>query len=212
MPTKYRRMKTDMDKPEGSKHTMGKNRMEMFSDGVIAIIITIMVLELRGPHEFTFAALQPLGPKVLSYLLSFVTIGIFWGHHHHLLHAVHHVTRGVLWANLHFLFWLSLIPAVTAWMGEHQFHRVPVAVYGAVILLVGVSFRVLQHVLARHHDGVSPLARTLEQRLKARFSFVAYAAAIALAFVYEWLTIVIYFGVAAMWLLPDKHLEAAAEE
>jgi uncharacterized membrane protein len=139
---------------------MGKNRLEMFSDGVIAIIITIMVLELRGPHEFSFEALQPLGPKLLSYVLSFVTIGIFWSHHHHLLHAVHHVNRAVLWANLHFLFWLSLIPSVTAWMGEHQFHRVPVAVYGAVVLMVGVSYRLLEQVLVKFHDKESMLARS----------------------------------------------------
>ena len=191
---------------------MGKNRLEMFSDGVIAIIITIMVLELRGPHEFSFEALQPLGPKLLSYVLSFVTIGIFWSHHHHLLHAVHHVNRAVLWANLHFLFWLSLIPSVTAWMGEHQFHRVPVAVYGAVVLMVGVSYRLLERVLVKFHDKESALARTVDQNLKSWFSFAAYAAAIPLAFVAEWLTMLIYFGVAALWLLPDKRLEVAAAE
>ena len=189
---------------------MGKNRLEMFSDGVIAIIITIMVLELRGPHEFSFEALQPLGPKLLSYVLSFVTIGIFWSHHHHLLHAVHHVNRAVLWANLHFLFWLSLIPSVTAWMGEHQFHRVPVALYGAVVLMVGVSYRLLERVLVKFHDKESALARTVDQNLKSWFSFAAYAAAIPLAFVAEWLTMLIYFGVAALWLLPDKRLEAIA--
>jgi uncharacterized membrane protein len=191
---------------------MGKNRLEMFSDGVIAIIITIMVLELRGPHEFSFEALQPLGPKLLSYVLSFVTIGIFWSHHHHLLHAVHHVNRAVLWANLHFLFWLSLIPSVTAWMGEHQFHRVPVALYGAVVLMVGVSYRLLERVLVKFHDKESALARTVDQNLKSWFSFAAYAAAIPLAFVAEWLTMLIYFGVAALWLLPDKRLEVAAAE
>ena len=191
---------------------MGKNRLEMFSDGVIAIIITIMVLELRGPHEFSFEALQPLGPKLLSYVLSFVMIGIFWSHHHHLLHAVHHVNRAVLWANLHFLFWLSLIPSVTAWMGEHQFHRVPVAVYGAVVLMVGVSYRLLEQVLVKFHDKESMLARSVGQNLKAWFSFAAYAAAIPLAFVAEWFTMVIYFGVAALWLLPDKRLEGGAVE
>jgi uncharacterized membrane protein len=191
---------------------MGKNRLEMFSDGVIAIIITIMVLELRGPHEFSFEALQPLGPKLLSYVLSFVTIGIFWNHHHHLLHAVHNVNRAVLWANLHFLFWLSLIPSVTAWMGEHQFHRVPVALYGAVVLMVGVSYRLLERVLVKFHDKESALARTVDQNLKSWFSFAAYAAAIPLAFVAEWLTMLIYFGVAALWLLPDKRLEVAAAE
>ena len=191
---------------------MGKNRLEMFSDGVIAIIITIMVLELRGPHEFSFEALQPLGPKLLSYVLSFVTIGIFWSHHHHLLHAVHHVNRAVLWANLHFLFWLSLIPSVTAWMGEHQFHRVPVALYGAVVLMVGVSYRLLERVLVKFHDKESALARTVDQNLKSWFSFAAYAAAIPLAFVAEWLTMLIYFGVAALWLLTDKRLEVAAAE
>ena len=191
---------------------MGKNRLEMFSDGVIAIVITIMVLELRGPHEFSFEALQPLGPKLLSYVLSFVTIGIFWSHHHHLLHAVHHVNRAVLWANLHFLFWLSLIPSVTAWMGEHQFHRVPVAVYGAVVLMVGVSYRLLEQVLVKFHDKESALARTVDQNLKSWFSFAAYAAAIPLAFVAEWLTMLIYFGVAALWLLPDKRLEGIAVE
>jgi uncharacterized membrane protein len=189
---------------------MGKNRLEMFSDGVIAIIITIMVLELRGPHEFSFEALQPLGPKLLSYVLSFVTIGIFWSHHHHLLHAVHHVNRGVLWANLHFLFWLSLIPSVTAWMGEHQFHQVPVAVYGAVVLISGVSYRLLEHVLVKFHDKESALVRTAGQNAKSWFSFAAYAAAIPLAFVAEWMTMAIYFGVAALWLLPDKRLEAIA--
>lgn len=200
------------DGPEGGRHAMGKNRLEMFSDGVIAIVITIMVLELRGPHEFSFEALQPLGPKLLSYVLSFVTIGIFWSHHHHLLHSVHHVNRAVLWANLHFLFWLSLIPAATAWMGEHQFHRVPVAVYGGLVLMVGVSYRVLERVLVTFHDKESALARTVGQNVKAWFSFAAYAAAIPLAFVAEWLTVLIYFGVAALWLLPDKRLETIAGE
>jgi uncharacterized membrane protein len=191
---------------------MGKNRLEMFSDGVIAIIITIMVLELRGPSEFSFAALEPLFPKLLSYLLSFLTIAIFWNHHHHLLHVVHHVNRAVLWANLHLLFWLSLVPSVTAWMGEHRFHRVPVATYGCVVLMAGISYWILVRVLVRSQGKDSPLAQAVGKDMKTPLSFVAYAVAIPLAFAYEWLTMTIYFAVAALWLLPDKRLESIARE
>ncbi|MGA8391020.1 MAG: TMEM175 family protein [Burkholderiaceae bacterium] len=191
---------------------MGKNRLEMFSDGVIAIIITIMVLELKGPGQFDFASLQPLIPKLLSYLLSFVTVAIFWSNHHHLLHAVHHVNGAILWANMHWLFWLSLIPAVTAWMGEHQFHRVPVATYGCVVLMTGIAYRVLVRVLVASQGDDSELARTTRNDMKSRLSFAAYLLAIPLAFVAEWLTIVIFFAVSVAWLLPDKRLELIAKE
>jgi uncharacterized membrane protein len=184
----------------------------MFSDGVIAIIITIMVLELRGPATFDFEALKPLFPKLLSYLLSFVTIAIFWTHHHHLLHAVHHVNRAIVWANLHLLFWLSLIPSVTAWMGEHRFHRVPVAVYGCVVLLAGLAYWLLVRVLLRYHGQDSPLAQAVGHDPRTKWSLAAYVAAIPLSFVTEWLTMTLYFSVAVMWLLPDKRLEAISTE
>jgi uncharacterized membrane protein len=177
---------------------MGKNRLEMFSDGVIAIIITIMVLELRGPHEFSFEALQPLGPKLLSYVLSFVTIGIFWSHHHHLLHAVHHVNRAVLWANLHFLFWLSLIPSVTAWMGEHQFHRVPVAVYGAVVL----RSVPIEQVLA--------IKESMRRQQEPKACFVCSLRARSAGLCGQWVTMVIYFGGTVLW--PHARLRGAVAD
>lgn len=188
---------------------MGKNRLEGFSDGVIAIIITIMVLEMKVPNGADLAALQPLIPVFISYVLSFAYVGIYWNNHHHLLHATRQVNGTVLWANMHFLFWLSLIPFVTGWMGTNRFSTVPVALYGAVLLMTGVSSAILVRVLLRNHEGDSALARALTGDIKARVSLSAYLAAIVLAFVSAWLALALYFAVAAMWIVPSRRIERA---
>jgi uncharacterized membrane protein len=186
---------------------MTRNRLEAFSDGVIAIIITIMVLELRPPHETSLTALGPLAPVFLSYVLSFVYLGIYWSNHHHLLQVVEHVSGGVLWANLHLLFWLSLVPFVTAWMGENRFAPVPVAVYGGVLLLAGIAYFILTRALLRIHSRDSTLATALGRDFKGKISIVVYVAAIGLAFVRPWLGCVLYLAVAIMWLVPDRRIE-----
>lgn len=186
---------------------MTRNRMEAFSDGVIAIIITIMVLELRPPHEATFSALRPLAPVFLSYILSFVYLGIYWSNHHHLSQAVEHVSGGVLWANLHLLFWLSLIPFVTAWMGENGFAAMPVALYGVVLLFAAIAYFILTRVLLRIHAADSMLAIALGRDLKGKISIVIYVAGIGLALVRPWLACVFYVAVAIIWLVPDRRIE-----
>ena len=186
---------------------MTRNRLEAFSDGVIAIIITIMVLELRAPHEVTFAALRPLAPVFLSYVLSFVILGIYWSNHHHLLQVVEHVSGGVLWANLHLLFWLSLTPFVTAWMGENGFAAVPVALYGVVLLFAAIAYFILTRALLRIHAADSRLAVALGRDFKGKISIVIYVAAIALAFVSSWLACALYVAVVIMWLVPDRRIE-----
>jgi uncharacterized membrane protein len=186
---------------------MTKNRLEGFSDGVIAIIITIMVLELRVPHEASPSALVPLVPVFLSYVLSFVFLGIYWSNHHHLLHAVQHVSGGVLWANLHLLFWLSLIPFVTAWMGENHFAPWSVALYGTVLLLSAIAYYILTRTLISLHGADSLLRKAVGRDFKGLISTVIYLVAIPLALVKWWLACGLYVLVAIMWLVPDRRIE-----
>lgn len=186
---------------------MTKTRMEAFSDGVIAIIITIMVLELKVPEGADFASLRPLLPVALSYVLSFIFLGIYWSNHHHLLHAVDHVDGRILWANLHLLFWLSLVPFVTAWMGENHFAAGPVALYGAVMFFAGVAYFFLVRALLAHHGVNSLLATALGWDFKGKISMLIYLVAIPLAFVRWWLACALYLTVSCMWLIPDRRIE-----
>ena len=181
--------------------------MEAFSDGVIAIIITIMVLELRVPHDANWRSLIPIAPVFLSYVLSFVFVGIYWSNHHHLLQVVERVNGGVLWANLHLLFWLSLTPFVTAWMGENRFAAVPVALYGGVLLGAAIAYFILARSLLAIHLPDSPLATALGADFKGKISMVIYLLAIPLAFVKPWLACSLYILVAVMWLVPDRRIE-----
>ena len=186
---------------------MTKNRMEAFSDGVIAIIITIMVLELKVPQGADLSTLAPLIPVFLSYVLSFVFLGIYWNNHHHLLHAVEHVDGRILWANLHLLFWLSLTPFVTAWMGENQFARAPVALYGTVLLFAAIAYFILVRALLARHGPKSVLANALGRDFKGKISMVIYLVAVPLAFVKWWLACALYVLVSIMWLVPDRRIE-----
>ena len=186
---------------------MSKGRLEAFSDGVIAIIITIMVLELRVPHEAGWRALIPVAPVFLSYVLSFVFLGIYWSNHHHLLQVVQHVSGGVLWANLHLLFWLSLIPFATGWMGENKFGAVPAALYGVVLLGAAIAYFMLARALLSIHEPDSLLAIALGADFKGKISMVIYLVAIPLAFVRSWMACAIYVLVAVMWLVPDRRIE-----
>lgn len=188
---------------------MNKGRLEAFSDGVIAILITIMVLELKVPHEPSFAALRPLFPVLLSYILSFIYLGIYWSNHHHLFQAVQQVKGNVLWANLHLLFWLSLIPFVTAWTGENHFAALPVALYGFVLLFSAIAYYILSRALIANHGQGSTLATALGQDFKGKVSVVIYAIAILLSFVNAWAACLLYIVVAVMWLIPDRRLEKA---
>lgn len=188
---------------------MNKDRLEAFSDGVIAIIITIMVLELKVPHEANLAALGPLFPVFLSYILSFINLGIYWNNHHHLLQAIRHVNGKVLWANLHLLFWLSLIPFVTAWAGENNFAPLPVAFYGIVLLCAAIAYWILTNVLIARHGKNSILATALGRDFKGKLSIVIYAVAITLAFIKSWLACLFYVLVTVMWLIPDRRIEKA---
>jgi uncharacterized membrane protein len=186
--------------------------LEAFSDGVIAIIITIMVLEMKVPHGNDLAALRPLIPVFVSYVLSFAYVGIYWNNHHHMLHAAAQVNGAILWANLHLLFWLSLIPFVTGWMGENHFAALPVALYGVVLLMAGAAYTILANALIRRHGPESTLARALGRDFKGKVSLVAYVLAIPLAFVNNWIAMAVYFAVAAMWLIPDRRIETALAE
>jgi uncharacterized membrane protein len=186
---------------------MTRNRLEAFSDGVIAIIITIMVLELRVPNGSTVSALRPLAPVFLSYVLSFVFIGIYWSNHHHLLQVVEHVSGRVLWANLHLLFWLSLIPFVTAWVGQNHFAAMPVALYGFVLLCSALAYFILTRALLAIHAEDSVLATALGNDFKGKISIVLNLIAISLALVRAWLALAIYIVVAVIWLVPDKRIE-----
>jgi uncharacterized membrane protein len=186
---------------------MTKNRLEAFSDGVIAIIITIMVLEFKIPHDATWRALVPLAPIFLSYALSFVFVGIYWSNHHHLLQVVENVNGAVLWANLHLLFWLSLTPFVTGWMGENKFAAVPVALYGVVLLCAAIAYFILARSLLSIHAPDSVLATALGADFKGKISMVIYLFAIPLAFVRPWLACSLYVLVAVMWLVPDRRIE-----
>ncbi len=186
---------------------MTKGRLEAFSDGVIAIIITIMVLELRAPHDPNPAALLPLIPVFLSYLLSFVFLGIYWSNHHHLLQAVQHVNGSVLWANLHLLFWLSLVPFVTGWMGQNHFARWTLAIYGMVLLLSAIAYSILVQTLLSQHGRESVLGNALGSDFKGKVSMVIYLVAIPLALVQWWLACALYVLVEIIWLVPDRRIE-----
>lgn len=186
---------------------MNKGRLEAFSDGVIAIIITIMVLELKTPHHAEITALQPLIPVVLSYVLSFIYVGIYWNNHHHMLHAVKQVRGAALWANLHLLFWLSIIPFVTSWMGENHFAQWPVALYGFILLMNAVSFRMLAAVLVKQAGTDSPLARAYGKDFKGKGSMLIYAIALGLTFVDARISLALYALVAILWFIPDPRIE-----
>jgi uncharacterized membrane protein len=191
---------------------MGKGRIETFSDGVIAVIITIMVLEMKVPHGADPAALAPLIPIFLSYVLSFVFVAIYWNNHHHLFHAVHHVTGATLWANMHLLFWLSLVPFATGWMDENHFAPVTVAAYGFVLLCAGIAYVILTRVLLANHPADSLLHKALGSDLKGKISVVLYIVAIALAFWLTWVALAIYAVVALTWLVPDRRFERLLAE
>src|SRR5256885_181331 len=186
---------------------MNKGRMEAFSDGVLAVIITIMVLEMKSPHGATIAALKSVIPVFLSYILSFVNVGIYWNNHHHLLHATQRVNGATLWANLHLLFWLSLVPFSTVWMDENHFQSWPVAVYGIVLLMAGVAYFILTKSLIQLHGKGSTLAMSIGTDTKGKLSLALYAAAIPLAFAKPWIAGACYVIVAVIWLLPDRRIE-----
>lgn len=191
---------------------MGKNRLEAFSDGVLAIIITIMVLEMKVPRGADLAALNPVLPVFLSYLLSFVYLAIYWNNHHHMLHATRRVTGAILWANLHLLFWLSLFPFVTGWMGENHFAPAPMALYGVVLLMAAVAYFVLQHAIIASQGVNSLLAKAVGRDLKGKLSPVLYGTAIVAAFFEPWIAHSIYVFVALMWLVPDRRIERVLGE
>jgi uncharacterized membrane protein len=186
---------------------MGKGRLEAFSDGVIAIIITIMVLEMKVPHDASLSALTPLLPVFLSYVLSFVYIGIYWNNHHHMLHATRDVSGGILWANLHLLFWLSLVPFVTGWMGENGFAPAPTALYGVVLLLAALAYYILQRTIVARMGPDSVLQRALGSDLKGKISPWLYVVAIPLAFLHPGISGALYALVALIWLVPDRRIE-----
>jgi uncharacterized membrane protein len=187
---------------------MNKTRLEAFSDGVLAIIITIMVLELKIPHGADAAALRPLLPVFLSYVLSFIYLGIYWNNHHHLLQATRQINGKILWANLHLLFWLSLIPFATGWMGENHFASLPTALYGVVLLCAGIAYLVLQYLIIKNHGPNFVLAGAFGRDWKGKISLACYLAAIPLAFVNQWISDAFYIAVAALWLIPDKRIES----
>jgi len=195
---------------------MEKNRLEAFSDGVLAIIITIMVLELKVPHALEHAShtaeladLKPLLPVFLSYVLSFIYVGIYWNNHHHMFHAVRHVSGGILWANLHLLFWLSLFPFTTAWMGENHLAPTPTAVYGTVLLMAAIAYYVLERAIIKQQGRDSLLARAVGKRWKENLSSLCYLASIPAAFVNVWISISLFVLVAFLWLVPDRRIERA---
>ena len=191
---------------------MEKNRLEAFSDGVLAIIITVMVLELRVPHGSDLAVLKPLLPVLLTYLLSFIYLGIYWNNHHHLLKAAHKVTGGIMWANLHLLFWLSLFPFVTGWMGENHFTTVPTALYGTVMLLAAIAYYILQSLIVADQGCDSKLAASIGRDLKGKLSPVLYAIAIVASFFRPWISGGIYVVVALLWLVPDRRIARVVDE
>jgi uncharacterized membrane protein len=188
---------------------MGKNRLEAFSDGVLAIIITIMVLDLRVPHEVELSALKPVLPVFFSYVLSFIYVGIYWNNHHHLFHSTRQVSGGILWANLHLLFWLSLFPFTTGWMGENHMAPTPTAVYGIVLLMAGLAWYLLQWVIIAQQGRDSLLASAIGSDWKGKLSPVLYLSAIPLAFVSTWIANGLYALVALLWFIPDRRIERA---
>lgn len=191
---------------------MNKGRLEAFSDGVIAILITIMVLELKIPHGVEVEALRPLLPIFLTYILSFVFLGIYWSNHHHMLHTADRINGKILWANLHLLFWLSLVPFVTGWMGENHFAPLPTAVYGVVLLLAAIAYTILQSMIVAQQGPQSKLGRAVGNDKKGKLSMMLYAVAIPLAFVHQLIADGIYVFVALMWLIPDKRIESSLTE
>ena len=188
---------------------MGKHRLEAFSDGVIAIIITIMVLELKVPHGDSLGMLAPLASVFMSYVLSFIYIGIYWNNHHHMLHTCTRVTGGILWANLHLLFWLSLFPFVTAWMGENHFAAVPSALYGGVLLAAAIAYWILQQTIIAAQDVASPLKAAIGTDWKGKLSPALYALAILSTFFWTWVAQALYVVVALLWLVPDRRIESS---
>ena len=188
---------------------MKKGRLEAFSDGVLAIIITIMVLEIKVPHGGNLNALKSLIPVFLSYVLSFIYIGIYWNNHHHLFQAVKQISGSILWANLHLLFWLSLIPFVTGWMGENHFSETPMALYGVVLLMAAIAFTILQKLVLSEHGADSLLSKALEKGVKEKLSLFLYVLAIPSAFVNPWISAAIFIIVALIWIVPDKRIENA---
>ena len=186
---------------------MGKGRLEAFSDGVIAIIITIMVLEMKVPHGEGLDVLKPLLAVFVSYVLSFINVGIYWNNHHHLLHVIKQVNGPILWANMHLLFWLSLLPFVTGWMGENHFAPTPVAVYGFILLMAGVAYYILCRTLVQHHGKDSAIAIAVGNDIKGKISLVIYAIAAPLAFVHVGISLALYGAVALMWFIPDRRIE-----
>jgi uncharacterized membrane protein len=191
---------------------MPKERLAAFSDGVIAIIITIMVLELKVPHGTDWAALAGVLPTFLSYVLSFVYVGIYWNNHHHLLHTAKRVNGAILWANMHLLFWLSLIPFATGWLGENHLARLPTALYGVALLMPAIAYYLLQVAIIRHQGRQGPLAAALGRDIKGKLSPLLYSAAVLLAFLRPWISDAIYVVVALMWLVPDRRIEHAVQE
>src|SRR5260221_7476316 len=196
-----------LENENSTRGAMTKGRLEAFSDGVIAVIITIMVLEMKVPHGTDAAALLPVLPVFLTYVLSFVFIGIYWNNHHHMFHAVHHVNGAVLWANLHLLFWFSLVPFVTGWMGENHFERLPVVAYGLVLLGSALAYTILTRMLLAIHERDSPFARGLGNDFKGNMSLAIYIASITLAFVQPWIACAGYVLVAVIWFYPDRRFE-----
>ena len=186
---------------------MNSGRLEAFSDGVLAIIITIMVLELKAPHGTTLADLRPVLPVFLSYVLSFIYIGIYWNNHHHMLRVTREVSGSILWANLHLLFWLSLVPFTTAWMGENHFDAAPTALYGFVLLMAAIAYWILQRRIVAHEGRQSVLASAVGRDVKGKLSPVLYLTAVIFAFVNPWIANAIYVAVALMWLVPDRRIE-----
>jgi uncharacterized membrane protein len=191
---------------------MGKNRLEAFSDGVLAIIITIMVLELKVPHGAGIDALVPLIPKFLSYILSFIYVGIYWNNHHHLLHAAKQVSASVLWSNLNLLFWLSLFPFATGWLGENHFAPLPTAVYGIILFMAAISYYILQRSIMLTDGYASVLRKAIGTDWKGKLSPILYLLAIGLSFVFHWAALAIYVAVALIWLVPDRRIERALNE
>lgn len=186
---------------------MNRTRLEAFSDGVLAIIITIMVLEIKVPHGNDFEVLKPLIPVVISYILSFIYIGIYWNNHHHMMHTVKHVTGSILWANLHLLFWLSLVPFTTGWIGENHFAPTPMAMYGIVLLMAAIAYFLLQRSIIKSQGEKSLLARAVGNDIKGKISPVLYLLAIGSSFVSHWISGALYILVALIWLIPDKRIE-----
>jgi uncharacterized membrane protein len=191
---------------------MSKTRLEAFSDGVIAILITILVLDLKVPKEATLVALRPLLPAVLAYVLSFIYVGIYWNNHHHMLHAADKIDGRILWANLHLLFWLSLVPFATGWMGENDFQGLPVALYGTVLFMAGFAYYLLERAIIAHQGPDSRLQRAVGRDLKGKLSIVLNGGAIPLAFVSPWASLGVYVLVAFIWLVPDSRIERRVRE